>query len=190
VEQNSDASSFLHDRLDVQKFGLVGHGRGGAAALIAAAQPASLGRVKAAVGLGPHVLRLPSDSFGEFVTYSPNATTGYWPPTLVVTGTQDAFASAYDSRIVYFDHAPKPRGTVEVAGHCNMSYADSVPAAVAATSDYDPSTCETPASQQQVARTYVIPWLLFHLRGDTRVKDYVDGTYAAEQINVPEETFE
>jgi len=190
VAQNADASSFLHDRLDVQRFGLVGHARGGAAAMIAAAQPASLGRVKAAVGLAPQVLRLPTGSLGEFVTYSPNKTTGYWPPTLVLTATQDGIVNPSDSRIIYFDHGPKPHGTVQVEGHCNMSYADSVPATLAATSDYDPSICETPASQQQVARTYTIPWLLFHLRGDTRVKDYVDGTYAAEQINVVEETFE
>jgi len=188
--QNADASSFLHGQLDVQKFGLVGHARGGAAAIIAAAHPSSLGRVKAAVGLAPQVLRLPSGSLGEFVTYAPNAATGFWPPTLVLTATQDGLVNPSDSRIVYFDHAPAPRGTVQVEGHCNMSYADSVPAALAATSDYDPSTCETPASQQQVARTYVIPWLVSRLRGDTRVQDYVDGTYAAEQINVVEETFE
>lgn len=188
VAENADPSSRFFGKLDVHAFGFVGHSLGGGVAVVAAARATTQGRVKAVVGLAPEPLFVQSGLFGPYIPYPPDATSGYWPPTLVLSGTRDGVVDPAASRASYFDPAPKPRGVVQVGGHCNVNYADSVPAGAA--SDYDPSTCDTPAAQQKAARTYVIAWLLGHLRGDERVLDYVNGAYASEQLNVVEESFD
>ncbi len=188
--ENANTSSRFFGQLRVNDFGLVGHSVGGGAAIVAAARSSTGGRVKAAVGLGPQPLFIQSGLFSPYVPYPPDATSGAWPPTLVLTGTRDALADPSACRERYFDPAPKPRAYVQIAGHCSASYADRVPALAAAGSDYDAATCDEPAVQQRVARTYVIPWLLAHLRGDERVLDYVNGAYASEQENVVELSFD
>lgn len=188
VGENANASSRFFGGLRVDSFGLVGHAVGGGAAIVAAARSNSLGRVKAAVGLGPQPLYIQSGLFSPYVPYPPDASSGTWPPTLILTGTRDALADPWESRERYFDKAPKPRAYVQSARHCSASWADSVPAAVA--SDFDAATCDDPAVQRRAARTLVVPWLLAHLRADERVIDYVNGAYASEQADVVELSFD
>jgi pimeloyl-ACP methyl ester carboxylesterase len=190
VAQNGDATSRFYGQLDVQKFGFVGHSLGGGAAIVAATRSATQGRVKAAVGLAPAALSVQSGLFGGSTPILPDATSGYWPATLVVTGTQDGIVAPSLSRTTYFDPATKPRAFLRIDRHCHMNYADNIPALAALGSDYNASTCTTQTAQLTEARVYVIPWLLYHLRGDTRVTDYVDGSYAAEQGNAAEHVFE
>lgn len=188
--ENADAGSRFFGQLRLDDFGLVGHSVGGGAAIVAAARSSSHGRVRAAVGLGPQPLYIQSGLFSPYVPYAPDAASGAWPPTLIVTGTRDALADPSACRERYFDPAPKPRAYVQIAGHCSASYADRVPAPAAAGSDYDAATCDEPEVQRRAARTYVIPWLLSHLRGEERVLDYVNGAYAAEQEDVVELSFD
>jgi hypothetical protein len=188
LDQNLDAGSRFHGKLDVQRFAFIGHEMGGGAAIVAAARGSTLGRVKAAVGLGPLPLFVQSGLFGTYVPYTPDADSGVWPPTLVLTGTRDASVDPLLSREFYFDAAPKPRGYVQIGTHCGVNYADALPLDVP--SDYVLASCDAPDTQRKTARGYVIPWLLSHLKGDVRVTDYVDGTWATEQENVVEVSFD
>jgi dienelactone hydrolase len=190
VAQNADPKSPFRGQLDLQKFGFVGHSLGGGAAIVAGTRAITLGRVKAAVGIAPAALTTQAGLFGSPTPLRPDTTSGYWPATLVVTGTQDGLVAPAVSQASYFAPSTRPHAFVRIDGHCHVNYADSVPAVLQPLSDFDPATCTTQAAQLAEARTYVIPWLLYHLRGDQRVRDYVDGKYAAEQANVAERTFE
>ncbi len=190
VAQDADQTSRFFGQLDAQKFGFVGHSLGGGAAIVAATRSATLGRVKAVVGLAPAPLSVQTSIFTTPTPILPDTASGFRPATLVVTGSQDLIVAASNSRSIYFDGAAAPRAFVRLDRHCHMNYADNIPALAAIASDYNASTCTTQASQLQEARIYVIPWLMFHLRGDTRVTDYVDGKYAAEQSNAAERVFE
>ena len=90
----------------------------------------------------------------------------------------------------YFTPAPTGRAFLRIDRHCHLNYADTIPTLASLASDYNPLTCTTQSAQLLEARIYVVPWLMFRLKGDTRVRDYVDGTYAAEQSNVAERLFQ
>ena len=190
VAQNADSASRFFGRLDVQSFGFVGHSLGGGAAIVASTRAATQGRVKAAIGLAPAALSVQTSLFGASTPILPDTASGHSPALLVVTGSQDGIVAPATSRATYFDVLPKPRAFLRIDRHCHMNYADHIPSIAALGSDYDASTCATPATQLSQARIYVIPWLMYHLRGDTRVKDYVDGRYAAEQAIVAERVVE
>ncbi len=190
VAQNGDPQSRFHGRIDVQRFGLVGHSLGGGAALVAGTRQATQGRVKAAVGLAPAGLTVQTGLFATPTPVLPDATTGYWPPTLVVTGSRDAIVAPATSRSLYFTAGPSPHAVLRIAGHCHMNYADSLPSLAALGSDYDARTCVAPAVQLAEARAWTISWLLHHLRSDARARDWADGTVAAERTNLDEATFQ
>lgn len=190
VSQRADQTSRFFGQLEERNFGFVGHSLGGGAAIVAATRAASLGRVKAVVGLAPAPLIVQPSPLASPSPILPDTTTGFWPATLVLTGSQDQFVASSTSRSTYFDTAPKPRAFLRLDRHCHMNYADNLPAIASVVSDYNPLSCTTQAAQLAEARIYVIPWLLHHLRGEKRVTDYVDGTYAAEQANAAEHVFE
>lgn len=175
--ENASASSRFFGKLQTTNFGILGHSLGGGAAVVAAARTASAGRVKAAVGLAPAAL---STGLGGSAI-RPDATTGFWPPTLVLTGTQDQIVAPATSKASYYAPAPAGRFFLRMKGFCHTGFGDNIPLG-----DYNASTCVTGAEQLRHTRQYLVPWFLWHLKADSRVKDYVDGSFSAEDLSVDE----
>ena len=182
--QNADSTSRFYGRLDVAKMGVMGHSLGGGAAVVAATRAASLGRVKACVALAPAALTSSSSA-----AIPADTTTGYWPATLVVTGSQDAIVQPATSKASYFTPSTTTRTFLRFKGACHMNFADSVTGLAVLGSDYNASTCVTAAEETRETRTYLVSWFLSRLKGDSRVSDYVDGKYAAVDPSVAEAIF-
>jgi pimeloyl-ACP methyl ester carboxylesterase len=177
VARNGDSVSRYFQRLDVSKFGLVGHSLGGGAAVVAAARTASAGRVGAVAVMAP--ADLSTGFFGSPIV--PETATGFWPPTLVLTGTQDLIVSPATSKATYFNAAPATSRLLRFARACHSGFADSL-----TLGDYNPATCDTNSEQLRRTREYLVPWMLHHLHGDARVIEWVDGTAAAEDPSIDE----
>ncbi len=181
VARNGDASSRFSGRLDVSNMGVMGHSLGGGASLVAATRSGAGGRVKAWVGLAPAPLL---DAAGRAIL--PDAGGGRRPPSLVITGSEDLVIAPAASRSRYYTPAPSPKTFLRIDGHCHAHYADSLSFPASLATDYNPATCVSREVQTRKTRTYLVSWFLYHLYGDTRVTDYVDGTYAAEDPSVEE----
>ncbi len=177
VAQDADPSSRFFGRLATTKFGLAGHSLGGGVAVVGSTRGATGGRVKACVGLAPAAL---AGSGGSAI--GGDTTTGYWPPTLVITGSEDTIVTPSTSKTSHYVPAPSGKMFLRLDGHCHTNYSDTVLLAI----DYNASTCVSGDEQRKKARLYLVSWFLYHLRGDKRVSDYVDGTYAAEDSSVEE----
>ncbi|MCU0724614.1 MAG: hypothetical protein MUE73_02320 [Planctomycetes bacterium] len=176
VAQDADSGSRFFGRLATDRFGIFGHSLGGGVSIVTATRAASGGRIKACAGIAPAALAGPGGAI------SADTSTGLWPPMLVLTGSEDSIVTPATSKSTWYAPGPKPKMFLRIDGHCHTNYSDSVLFAI----DYNPSTCVSSEEQRKKTRLYLVSWFLHHLYGDTRVRDYVDGSYAAEDPAVEE----
>ena len=83
------------------------------------------------------------------------------------------------------DPAPAPRAFLRMDGFFHTGFSEGF-----ALGDYNPLTCVPGPEQLRHSRQYAVPWFLFHLAGDARVTDYVDGSFAAEDPSAEVAVFE
>jgi dienelactone hydrolase len=176
------ASKTLNGRVDVTRAGVMGHSRGGKAAVLAALQDH---RFKAVYGLDPVDSPPPAPVTCNPVTQCPDAyleIAALQVPTLFVGETLDslgalACAPASGNYAVFYAHANAPSIEVTVNGASHVSFVPDWNACGLAC-----EVCQTPtlpqASAVSLASSYAVAFFERNLRGDAAYQTWLDGAQA------------
>jgi pimeloyl-ACP methyl ester carboxylesterase len=176
------ASATVKSLVDIDRAGVMGHSRGGKAAVLAAVEDP---RFKAVFGVDPVDTPPPASISCDPVTQCPTAyldLPSLHLPTLFVGETLDSMGSlacapAAGNYAVFYEHANAPSIEVTVDGASHMSFvADPIACGVVC------QLCQTPAAIQStvlnLAYSYAVAFFERNLRGNTAYDTYLTGDEA------------
>jgi chlorophyllase len=177
------AAAELAGKVDATKSGVLGHSRGGKAAVLAAAADS---RFAAVLGLDPVDAKppLPCDATTECPD-SRDALAGLAIPSAMLGETLDgaggglgqACAPAAGNFETFYAKAKSPSYSVTINGASHMSFVEDLAAC-----GFTCSACKTATTKQDdvlsLARAFAVAFFERHLKGDAAYSAYLDGAKA------------